>query len=166
MLKSPRKNVALLAEVEPAPPDQWWDAHQTEPPRTARPYHSPSNHRARADATESGIWSGSTLFPLSLWPTVFCYCNDRALLPSIICLARLRIAIKYIFNFWQLRQGVYALVQLLEHWTFIWTDQVQIPKSAGNFFSYASFLCYDFHVVRWGLVWDRTLYAKNGFTSS
>ena len=41
-------------------------------------------------------------------------CYDRALLPSIICLGRLRIASKYIFNLWQLRQGVDSLAQWLE----------------------------------------------------
>ena len=85
-------------------------------------------------------------------------CYDRALLPSIICLGRLRIAFKYVFNLWQLRQGVDSLAQWLEHWIFIRADRIQIPRKAGNFFSYASFLCYDFHVVRWRLVRDRTLF--------
>ena len=31
------------------------------------------------------------------------------------------------------------------------------PTIGGNFFSYVSFICYDFHVVRWGLVRDWTL---------
>ena len=101
---------------------------------------------------------------LSLCWSPMCY--DRALLPSIICLGRLRIACKYIFNLWQLRQGVDSLAQWLEHWIFNQEDRVRIPRSAGNFFSYASFLCYDFHVVRWRLVWDWTLYAENGLTSS
>ena len=59
---------------------------------------------------------------------------------SIICLGRLRIACRYIFNLWQLRQGVDSLAQWLEHWIFIWTDRVRIPQ-VGNFFSCASFLC-------------------------
>ena len=88
------------------------------------------------------------------------YCYDRALLPSIICLGRLRIASKYIFNLWQLRQGVDSLAQWLEHWIFNREDRVRIPRSAGNFFSYASFLCYGFHVVRWGLVRNRTLFSR------
>ena len=101
------------------------------------------------------------------WWAIFCeYCYDRALLPSIICLGRLRIASKYIFNLWQLRQGVDSLAQWLEHWIFNRENRVRIPRSTGNFFSYVSFLCYDYHVVRWGLVRDWTLYAENGFTSS
>ena len=93
-------------------------------------------------------------------------CYDRAHLPSIICLGRLRIASKYIFNLWQLRQRVDSLAQWLQYWIFNREVRVRIPPEAGNFFSYASFLCYGFHVVRWGLVRDWTLYAENGFTSS
>ena len=93
------------------------------------------------------------------------WCFERALLPSIFCLGRLCIASKYIFNLWQLRQGVDSLAQWLEHWIFYREDRVRIPRWE-IFFSYASFLCYDFHVVRWGLVRDKTLYAENGFTSS
>ena len=104
---------------------------------------------------------------LFLGNTIYCYlCYDRALLPSIICLGRLRIASKYIFNLWQLRQGVDSLAQWLEHWIFNREDRVRFPREAGIFFSYASFFCYDFHVVRWGLVRDWTLYAENGFMSS
>ena len=87
-------------------------------------------------------------------------CYNRAPLPSIICLGRLRIASKYIFHLWQLPQGVNSLAQWLERWIFIREDQVWIPQSAGNFFSYASFLCYVFHVVRWGLVRDWTLLSR------
>ena len=47
--------------------------------------------------------------------------------------------------------------QWLEHSIFIRTDWVWIPWQVGTFFSNASFLCCDFHVVRWGLVWDWTL---------
>ena len=75
-------------------------------------------------------------------------CYNRALLPSIICLGRLRIASKYIFNLWQLRQGVDSLAQWLEYWIFNREDRVRFPRKAEYFFSYASFLCYDFHVVR------------------
>ena len=75
-------------------------------------------------------------------------CYDRALLPSIICLGRLRIASKNIFNLWQLRQGVDSLAQWLEHWIFNWEDRVRFPRQAWDFFSYASFLCCGFHVVR------------------
>ena len=93
-------------------------------------------------------------------------CYDRSLLPSIICLGRLRIASKYIYNLWQLRQRVDSLAQWLEHWIFNREDRVRFPGKTEYFFSYASFLCYGFHVVRWGLVRDWTLYAENGFTSS
>ena len=65
-------------------------------------------------------------------------CYDQALLPSIICLGRLRIASKYIFNLWQLRQGVDSLAQWLEHWIFNREDRVQFPRQAWDFFSYAS----------------------------
>ena len=65
-------------------------------------------------------------------------CYDWALLPSIICLGRLRIVSKYIFNLWQLRQGVDSLAQRLEHWIFNWEDQVRFPWQARDFFSYAS----------------------------
>ena len=75
-------------------------------------------------------------------------CYDRALLPSIICLGRLRIASKYIFNLWQLRQGVDSLAQWLEHWIFNREDRVRFPGKTEYFFSYASFLCYGYHVVR------------------
>ena len=67
---------------------------------------------------------------------------------SIICLGRLRIASKYIFNLWQLHQGVDSLAQWLEHWIFNREDRVRFPGKTEYFFSYASFLCYDFHVVR------------------
>ena len=83
-------------------------------------------------------------------------CYDRALLPSIICLGRLCIASKYIFNLWQLRQGVDSLAQWLEHWIFNREDRVRFPGKTEYFFSCALFLCYDYHVVRWGLVRDRT----------
>ena len=76
-------------------------------------------------------------------------CYGQALLPSIICLGRFHIACRYIFTLWQLCQGVNSLVQWLEHWIFICTDQVRFPWEAGNFFSYALFLCYGFHVVRY-----------------
>ena len=75
-------------------------------------------------------------------------CYDRALLPSIICLGRLRIASKYIFNLWQVRQGVGSLAQWLESWIFNREDWVRFPGKTEYFFSYASFLCYGFHVVR------------------
>ena len=61
-------------------------------------------------------------------------CYDRALLPSIICLGRLRIASKYIFNFWQLRQGVDFLAQWLEHWIFNREARVRFPRQAWKFF--------------------------------
>ena len=43
---------------------------------------------------------------------------------------------------------------------FIRADRVRIPQQAGNFFSYASFLCYDFHVIRWGLIRDSILFSQ------
>ena len=61
-------------------------------------------------------------------------CYDRALLPSIICLGRLRIASKYIYNLWQLRQGVDSLAQWLEHWIFNLEDRVRFPRQAWEFF--------------------------------
>ena len=51
-------------------------------------------------------------------------CYDRALLPLIICLGRLGIASKYIFNLRQLHQGVDSLAQWLEHWIFNREDWV------------------------------------------
>ena len=42
-------------------------------------------------------------------------CHERPLLPSIIYLGRLCIASRFIFNLWQLRQGVDSLAQWLEH---------------------------------------------------
>ena len=83
-------------------------------------------------------------------------CYGLALLPSIICLGRLRIASKYIFNLWQLRQGVDSLAQWLEHWIFNLEDRVRFPRKAEYFFSYASFLCYGYHVVR-GLIVEEIL---------
>ena len=65
-------------------------------------------------------------------------CYDRALLPSIICLGRLRIASKYIFNLWQLRQGVDSLAQWLEHWIFNLEDRVRFPRQAWKFFQLCS----------------------------
>ena len=87
-------------------------------------------------------------------------CYGLALLPSIICLGRLRRASKYIYNLWQLRQGVDSLAQWLEHWIFNWEDQVWFPRKTGIFFSYASFLCYGFHFVRWGLARNWTISQK------
>ena len=86
----------------------------------------------------------------------FSKCYDLALLPSIICLGRLRIASKYIFNLRQLRLRVDNLAQWLEHWILIREDRVRFLRQAENFFQ----LCYDFHVVRWGLVRDRTLFCQ------
>ena len=40
---------------------------------------------------------------------------------------------------------------------FFQTEGVRIPWKEEIFVSYASFLCNDFHVVRWWLVWDWTL---------
>ena len=83
------------------------------------------------------------------------------LLPLIICLGRLRIASKYtskyIFNLWHLRQLFGSVVRALDFYQG-WPGS--IPMTGGNSFSYASFLCYDFHVVRWGLVRDRTLLSR------
>ena len=62
----------------------------------------------------------------------------------------IRIASKYIYNLWQLRQGVDSLAQWLEHWIFNREDRVRIPGKTGYFFSYALFLCYNYHVVRHG----------------
>ena len=61
-------------------------------------------------------------------------CYDLALLPSIACLGRLRIACRYIFNLRQLRQGVDPLAQWLEHWIFIREDRVSNPMIGGKFF--------------------------------
>ena len=61
-------------------------------------------------------------------------CYGLALLPSIICLGRLRIASKYIYNFWQLHQGVNSLAQWLEHWIFNREDRVRFPWQAWKFF--------------------------------
>ena len=83
-------------------------------------------------------------------------CYDRVLLPSIICLGRLRIASKYIFDLWQLRQGVDSLAQWLEYWIFNLEDQVRFPGKTEYFFSHASFLCYGYHVVRQGKEWWRS----------
>ena len=79
-------------------------------------------------------------------------------------LCRLCIACRYIFNLWQLHQGVDSLAQWIEHWIFNWKDRVRFPRSAGNFFSYALFLCYYFHVVRTTekFKWKRKL-LKNSF---
>ena len=92
----------------------------------------------------------------------FSRCYSLALLPSIICLGRFLIAYRYIFNLWQLRQWVDSLAQWLEHWFFIRADRAHIPRQAGmrELFSYASFLCYGFHGVRWGPVRDRTLLRR------
>ena len=87
-------------------------------------------------------------------------CYDRALLLSIICLGRLRLACRYIFNLWQLCQRVDSLTLWLERWIFIREDRVRIPRSARKFFRYALFLCCDFHVVRYGLVRDRSLFRR------
>ena len=60
--------------------------------------------------------------------SLFVSCYERALLPSIICLGRLRIASKYIFNLWQLRQGVDSLAQWLQYWIFNREDRVRILR--------------------------------------
>ena len=54
----------------------------------------------------------------------------------------------YIFTLWQLCQGVDSLAQWLEHWIFNREDRVRFPGKTDYFFSYASFLCYCFRVVR------------------
>ena len=61
-------------------------------------------------------------------------CYDRALLPSIICLGRLRIASKYIFNLWHLRQGVDSLAQWLQHLIFNREDRVRFQRQAWDVF--------------------------------
>ena len=66
-------------------------------------------------------------------------CYDRALLPSIICLGRLRIASKYIFNLWQLRQRVDSLAQWLEHWIFNRENRVRFLRQAWKFFQLCFF---------------------------
>ena len=80
-------------------------------------------------------------------------CYGLALLPSIICLGRFRIACRYIFTLWQLRQGVDSFAQWLEHCPgrpgFLSRQTgFESHDMREFFFSYASFLCYDFHVVR------------------
>ena len=71
-------------------------------------------------------------------------CYGLAILTSMICLGILSIACRYVFTLWQLRQGADSLAQWLEHSIFIRTNRVRFPRQAGYFFSYASFLCYDF----------------------
>ena len=70
----------------------------------------------------------------NLHHAMFVYCYDRALLPSIICLGRLRIVSKYIFNLWQLRQRVDSLAQWLEHWIFNREDRVRFQRQAWDVF--------------------------------
>ena len=71
---------------------------------------------------------------------LLCYRYGLALLPSIICLGRLRIACRYIYNLWQLRQGVDSLAPWLENWIFIWTtgfhshDRREIFSAVLHFF--------------------------------
>ena len=74
---------------------------------------------------------------LLLWPSTPTW---------IICLGRLRIACRCMFSLWQLRQGV----------KFVGSN----PTIGGKFFSCVSFLCYNFHVVRWGLGWDWTFLCR------
>ena len=68
-------------------------------------------------------------------------CNGLTLLLSMTCLGKVHIACAYIFNLWQLRQGVDSLAQWLECLIFIRADLVRIPRQAGFFFSHAPFLC-------------------------
>ena len=53
---------------------------------------------------------------------------------SIICLGRLLVAYRYIYNLWQLRQRVDSLAQWLEHWIFNREDGVRFPRQAWKFF--------------------------------
>ena len=62
------------------------------------------------------------------------YCYGLALLSMFICLGRLRIACRYIFNLWHLRQRIDSLAQWLGYWIFIRRDRVRIPQQTGNFF--------------------------------
>ena len=58
---------------------------------------------------------------------------------------------------WQISHSLYVYIQSLTSESgsrlfdcfFIRTDRVRIPRKAEIFFSFASFLCYDFHVIRW-----------------
>ena len=70
----------------------------------------------------------------------------------MICLGIFCIACTYMFSLWQLRKGVNSLVKWLEHWIFIRADWVRIQGRWELFFSYASFICYFSHVIRWGLL--------------
>ena len=89
--------------------------------------------------------------------TILCY--GLALLISIICLGRLHIACTYmyLFNLRQVRQGVDSLAQWLKHRIF-YPEGPGLDHTIGGifFFSCASFLFYDPHVVKWGLVRDFT----------
>ena len=60
-------------------------------------------------------------------------CYEWPLPPSIIYLGRLCIASRFIFNLWQLRQGVDSLAQWLEHWIFVQATGVQTPPGLWNF---------------------------------
>ena len=51
-------------------------------------------------------------------------------------------------------------VFVMEHSIFIRADRLRIPRQAGIFSSDASFLCYDYHVVRWGPSRDWTLFRR------
>ena len=63
---------------------------------------------------------------------------------------------------WQISQSLYVYIQSLTSESgsrlfdsvvraldFYPDSPVRIPRKAEIFFSYASFLCYDFHVIRW-----------------
>ena len=92
------------------------------------------------------------------------HCYDLTLLPLKICHGRFRIACRYIFNLWQLpgSQLFGSLVRALD----FYLDRPGLnPTIGGNFFSYASLLCYIFHIVRWGLVWDKTLFHRKSLTT-
>ena len=104
-------------------------------------------------------WTGPSQLAFCLTISVL-----RPSTPSIICLGRLRIASKCTLNLWQLRQRVDSLAQWLEHWIFNREDRVRFPRESGNFFSYASFLCCDLHVVRWGC-YDRALLRLSALAS-
>ena len=67
-------------------------------------------------------------------------CYGLSILHSITCLGRFRIACRFIFNLWRLRQGVDFLAQWLEHRFFAQAYRFWSPWQVGIFFFQLCFI--------------------------
>ena len=113
--------------------------------------------------TRKSSLSGWVPFSVFVFHSDLAGCYDLALVPSIICLGRFRIACRYIYIYIQsltITSGNRLFGSVVRALDFHPDRPGSNPKISGIFFSYASFLSFDFNVVRCGLVRNWNLFRQ------